>query len=140
MTILVNEENNPNKYMSIHSKLDDSKVRNSIVLTQVVFEPSQTIINENGLLQIDSLILYLKSNPKLKIEIIGYTDISGIEEKNIPLSALRAKAVYNQLITKGIAPARLYYSGCGSENPIAPNKYKWGRDLNRRIEIVLLDK
>ena len=140
MTVLVSENNNTKASLSIHSKLDASKVKSAVILSQVVFEPSQTIINENGLLQIDSLIVYLKSNPKLKIEIVGYTDISGIEEKNIPLSALRARTVYDQLITKGIAPARLYYSGCGSENPIAPNKYKWGRDLNRRIEIVLLDK
>ena len=85
-------------------------------------------------------MVYLNSNPNLKMEIMGYTDISGIEEKNIPLSALRAKAVYDQLVEKGIDPKRLYYTGCGSENPIAPNKYEWGRDLNRRIEVVLLNK
>ena len=140
MNVLVSEEANNNTLSNLHSKLDASNNGKGIILSQIVFEPSETLINETGILQIDSLMVYLNSNPNLKMEIMGYTDISGIEEKNIPLSALRAKAVYDQLVEKGIDPKRLYYTGCGSENPIAPNKYEWGRDLNRRIEVVLLNK
>ena len=140
MNVLVSEGANNNKLSNLHLKLDASNNGKGIILSQIVFETSETLINETGILQIDSLTVYLNSNPNLKMEIMGYTDISGIEEKNIPLSALRAKAVYDQLVEKGIDPKRLYYTGCGSENPIAPNKYEWGRDLNRRIEVVLLNK
>jgi outer membrane protein OmpA-like peptidoglycan-associated protein len=93
--------------------------------------PTSGIGKEN----LDKLVTYLKENKYVKITINGYTDASGIEENNIVLSDQRAKAVYDYLIANGIAASRLSYKGHGSQNPIAPNRYKWGRDINRRIEI-----
>ncbi len=144
LTVLVSEEKQEttaeSKHLSLVSKLNSCSNGKSVILNTVVFEPNETILAKKGTTQIDSLLLYLDANPSLVIEITGYTDISGIEDKNIPLSTLRAKSVYDYLIANKINPDRLYFSGCGSENPIAPNKYRWGRDLNRRIEIVVLNK
>ena len=86
---------------------------------------------------LDQLVKYLNENKYVKITINGYTDASGIEENNIVLSEERAKAVYDYLIANGISASRLIYKGHGSQNPIAPNRYKWGRDINRRIEIEI---
>ena len=82
------------------------------------------------------LVVYLKAEKDLQVTINGYTDSSGIEEKNIVLSENRAKAVYEYLISQGIEANRLNFKGHGSANPIAPNRYMWGRDINRRIEVV----
>jgi len=129
-----------NKKNSSLKDLFDKKVGESLLLNHVIFEPNMFTINDTNTVQVDSLFELMKYNSALKIEIMGYTDKSGIEHKNITLSINRAKAVYDRLIELGIAEDRLFYSGCGSENPIAPNTYRWGRDLNRRIEIVLLEK
>ena len=137
---LVTEEKNTAPTLSIDSKLNSCDPGKAVILNNVVFEPNEIILATEGIKQIDSLLTYLNNNLSLIIEITGYTDISGIEEKNVPLSALRAKSVYDYLIVNKIESNRLYFSGCGSENPIAPNKYRWGRDLNRRIEIVILNK
>jgi outer membrane protein OmpA-like peptidoglycan-associated protein len=56
------------------------------------------------------------------------------------LSELRAKAVVDYLISKGVDPDRLSYIGCGSTKPIAPNTTEEGRALNRRVEIKILTK
>jgi outer membrane protein OmpA-like peptidoglycan-associated protein len=93
--------------------------------------PSAGVGKEN----LDQLLVYLKTNKYVKLTINGYTDASGIEENNVTLSEERAKAVYDFLIANGIEMSRLSYQGHGSQNPIAPNRYKWGRDINRRIEI-----
>ncbi len=129
-----------NKQNASLKDLFDKKIGESLLLNHVVFEPNMFTINDTNTVQVDSLFELMKYNASLKIEIMGYTDQSGIEDKNITLSVNRAKAVYDRLIELGIAEERLYFSGCGSENPIAPNTYRWGRDLNRRIEIVLLEK
>lgn len=129
-----------NKLKTSLKDLFDKKVGESLLLNHVVFEPNMFTINDTNSVQIDSLAEMLKYNKTIKIEVTGYTDKSGIPEKNITLSINRAKAVYERLVEKGIDPERLYYSGCGDENPVAPNTYRWGRDLNRRIEIVLLEK
>lgn len=129
-----------NKLKTSLKDLFDKKIGESLLLNHVVFEPNMYTINDTNAVQIDSLAEMLKYNKSIKIEVTGYTDKSGIPEKNITLSINRAKAVYERLVEKGIEPERLFYSGCGDENPVAPNTYRWGRDLNRRIEIVLLEK
>ncbi|MCT4579906.1 MAG: OmpA family protein [Flavobacteriales bacterium] len=129
-----------NKLKTSLKDLFDKKIGESLLLNYVVFEPNMYTINDTNAVQVDSLAEILKYNKTIKIEVTGYTDKSGIPEKNITLSINRAKAVYERLVEKGIDPERLFYSGCGDENPVAPNTYRWGRDLNRRIEIVLLEK
>lgn len=129
-----------NKLKTSLKDLFGKKVGESLLLNHVVFEPNMFTVNDTNAVQIDSLAEILKYNTSIKIEVMGYTDKSGIPEKNVTLSVNRAKAVYERLIEKGIAENRLFYSGCGDENPVAPNTYRWGRDLNRRIEIVLLEK
>ena len=99
-----------------------------------------TELTPSSIFQADTLAQILKGNPELSIEVFGYTDKSGIEDKNIVLSKNRAKALHDYLIERGIDADRLYYSGCGSGNPIASNKYRWGRDINRRIEVVIIKK
>jgi outer membrane protein OmpA-like peptidoglycan-associated protein len=110
------------------------------VMESVVFEPNSSALTDSSKLFIDELVTVLKQNPKMVIEVVGYTDISGLEEKNILISSQRAKSVYDYLILQGITPERLSFSGCGPEKPIAPNAYRWGRDKNRRIEILILQK
>lgn len=122
------------------SAITTKKMGEYFLMEAVVFEPNSSSLTDSSKLAIDDLVKVLKQNPKMVIEVVGYTDISGIEEKNILISSQRAKSVYDYLIIQGIAPERLSFSGCGPEKPIAPNAYRWGRDKNRRIEILILQK
>ncbi len=130
--VVIKLEEEKNYKLSELPQLDSTK---RIVMKAVVFEPSMFHINDTNRHQIDSLVIILNENPNINIAILGHTDRSGIEEKNVILSENRAKSVYDYLILKGIAAERLTYKGYGSAKPIATNKYRWGRDLNRRIEI-----
>lgn len=88
-----------------------------------------------GIELLDQLIQFVQKKEGMQIRVKGYTDASGIEENNVALSRNRAKAVYDYLLANGLSAKQVMHLGLGSENPIAPNRYKWGRDLNRRIEI-----
>jgi outer membrane protein OmpA-like peptidoglycan-associated protein/uncharacterized protein YidB (DUF937 family) len=68
------------------------------------------------------------------IEIDGYTDNTGSDERNVSLSQRRADAVRKSLVDAGVAPAALVAKGFGSANPIASNDSVEGRFRNRRIE------
>lgn len=109
----------------------------TVVLDKVLFEPNMTTIDAVGQTQLNELITILNENKNLKLEIAGYTDRSGIPEKNLLISKARAKSVYNYIIEKGILKERLTHNGYGDANPIATNKYRWGRDKNRRIEVKI---
>ena len=61
---------------------------------------------------------YLKSNPKIKIELGGHTDSRGNKDDNLKLSSDRAKSVLDYLIQCGVSSASLSYKGYGSMQPI----------------------
>ncbi len=87
--------------------------------------------------QIKKVAEILKANPKLKIEIAGYTDNIGSQTYNLKLSLKRAQAVANILIRKyHINPKRISVKGYGEKYPLVPNTNPTNRALNRRVEIV----
>ncbi|MCB9195038.1 MAG: OmpA family protein [Flavobacteriales bacterium] len=123
----------------ISERLPQLKIGQSMVLKDVIFGPGEIVLSDSSKMALDQVIQVLNDHPKMVIEVVGYTDVSGIEEKNIILSNQRAHAVYTYLIQAGIDQARISYAGCGAINPIAPNAYRWGRDKNRRIEVLIIN-
>jgi len=79
----------------------------------------------------------LKACPTAHATINGYTDNSGTEGINIPLSDQRAQNVADFLVAHGVGLAQLVVKGLGSINPVAPNDTADGRAKNRRVEIVV---
>jgi len=77
----------------------------------------------------------LKNYPNAKFAIEGHTDSTGSAKVNQKLSEDRARVVMEALIAKGVNPANLTSAGYGSTKPVASNKTKEGKALNRRTEI-----
>ncbi len=75
--------------------------------------------------------------PQTNISIEGHTDSTGTEEYNMNLSRQRAEAVKNSLIGKGLAPTRLRTIGFGESKPVTTNETEAGRQINRRVRIVI---
>lgn len=75
------------------------------------------------------------------IKIDGYTDNTGSDSVNRPLSQARAESVRNflQRIAPGNFPnKRFAVAGHGSDNPAADNSTASGKAANRRVEITLV--
>ncbi len=79
----------------------------------------------------------LKENPSYKIDVDGYTDITGNADKNQLLSENRANSVKQYLISNGVDESRITSTGHGINDPIADNKTAAGRAKNRRVEMKL---
>ena len=79
----------------------------------------------------------LMAYPGLTVEVDGYTDNVGGEELNETLSQKRADAVRDYLLQQGVSPGSLTARGFGEGNPVASNDTSIGRQLNRRVELVL---
>ena len=110
------------------------------VLDRLTFEPNCTIILDSLNEDLLQTVRYLNTHKNIEAEVGGFTDNSGISEKNDSLSNERAKAIFDYLVSHGIEKSRLTYQGYGDKIPIAPNIQKWGRDKNRRIEIKITNK
>lgn len=116
------------------------EIGRTIILDSMIFEPNSTIVPEKSFEQLELIVAAMKSNKTMKLEISGHTDRSGLDSLNVRLSKERAESVYNYLVIKGADKKRLSHKGYGSAIPIATNKYKWGRDKNRRVELKILAK
>mgnify|MGYP000123765979 CR=1 FL=1 len=116
------------------------EVGKKIIIDSMIFEPNSTVVPEKSFEQLAMIVAAIKANKTLKLEISGHTDRSGLDSLNVRLSKERAEAVYNHLISKGADKKRLSHQGYGSTVPIASNKYKWGRDKNRRVELKIIEK
>lgn len=80
----------------------------------------------------------LNEYPNTTVQVIGHTDNTGEAGYNQSLSQRRANAVAAVLVDRGVAPGRLQAFGRGEDQPKATNLTAEGRQLNRRVEIVIL--
>jgi len=116
---------------------DDQKRLNQYAKT-ILFDTGKATIKFESAEILNQIINVLKKFPNSRFRIEGHTDSTGKKAKNIELSQNRADAVKIYLIQGGIASDRLESKGYGPEKPIASNKNKKGRALNRRVEINLI--
>ena len=102
-----------------------------------LFDFDKSDIRADAIPILDKAVAWLNEFPTVKCVIEGHTDSRGTEEYNQGLSERRAKAVYDYLVNKGINKFRLTWKGFGETRPVATNETDEGRQLNRRIELVL---
>lgn len=106
-----------------------------MVLQGVSFESGSARMQSGSYVELDSVATVLLSNPNLRIEIGGHTDNAGTPADNQHLSTLRAEAVRNYLVAKGVPFQQMVARGYGSTVPRTPDTTPQGRAANRRVEI-----
>ncbi len=106
----------------------------TFAMRAVQFETAKSTLLSASFEVLNQIVDILKRYPDYKMRINGHTDSIGSSTTNQSLSEKRAKTCYDYLISKGIDAARLSYTGYGESRPVADNKYKDGRDKNRRVE------
>ncbi len=105
-------------------------------LDNVLFDFDKDVIKAEAYAQLDEVVVTLEKNPAMSIELQGHTDNIGAKEYNMGLSLRRANAVAAYLVDKGILRNRMATTGYGYSNPVALNGTKFGRALNRRVNIM----
>ena len=111
-----------------------------ITLKNIFFASNESELLPGSFLELNKLAQYLNKDLNTTIEINGYTDNTGNEQRNKILSEDRAKDVAHYLILKGIDETRIKYAGYGSAFPITTNDTETGRQLNRRVEFTINKK
>lgn len=109
-----------------------------IALHNVFFEVDRYELLDESQIELDKVVEMLNNNPSVRVELGGHTDNVGSPAANQTLSEQRAKAVYNYLVSKGIAANRLSYKGYGETQPVADNATPEGRQMNRRTEMKVM--
>lgn len=103
-------------------------------LEGVNFLTSSDTLTETARAALDDVISTLNAFPDVRVSVHAHTDSQGPEAANLALSRNRALSVVRYLIAQGISLDRLEARAFGEEQPIADNKTRAGRLLNRRVE------
>ena len=122
--------------------LDAKKTERGMVITMgdVLFDTGRAELRSGGMRNVEKLGGFLKTYPQRKVMIEGFTDSVGGDAQNQTLSGRRADAVRAALQSLGVGTERLATKGYGESFPVAANDSASGRQLNRRVEIVLSDE
>ncbi|HCX21396.1 MAG: hypothetical protein CMB80_04535 [Flammeovirgaceae bacterium] len=134
----VAEENSVLNPDTIDILLSPIRPGETVSLHNIYFQIDSYELENKSHLELNELIAFIKSNPKLKFLIEGHTDNTGTELYNLDLSDKRARAVYNYLITYGVDESQISYKGFGSAKPIESNDSEAGRSKNRRINVTIV--
>ena len=109
-----------------------------VVLSQdLLFATNSTAVSSTSQNELFIVANSLNRFPNTTVNVIGHTDNVGEASFNQGLSERRAQAVSNILISGGVAPSRVRAIGAGETQPIASNLNAAGRQLNRRVEIII---
>jgi chemotaxis protein MotB len=114
---------------------------------QIFFDSGKATLKKEGKDVLKKVGEALKGYENKVIRVVGHTDNVKVAKSlqatfptNWELSVARATNVVRYLQEVGIPPERMVPSGRGEYDPVAPNDTPEGRQKNRRIEIMLLDK
>jgi outer membrane protein OmpA-like peptidoglycan-associated protein len=108
-----------------------------LTLGDVLFDFDRAELKAGTLRNLYPLVSFLKDNSSRSVAIEGHTDNVGSASYNRELSQRRAEAVRNFLTDNGIAQDRVSARGLGEDYPVASNNSESGRQMNRRVEIVI---
>lgn len=103
----------------------------------LLFDPGNATIKPGGRRALANLARVMREHPERKIVVEGFTDDQGSAAANQRLSERRAQAVRETLVKEGIDAERVDARGLGATYPVASNSDRGGRQLNRRVEIII---
>lgn len=110
-----------------------------VTLGDVLFDTNRAQLKSGGIRNVERLADFVKQYPQRNVMIEGFTDSTGSGSRNQELSDERAGAVRTALLGMGIDIGRITSRGYGEAYPVAGNDTAEGRQMNRRVEIVVSD-
>jgi outer membrane protein OmpA-like peptidoglycan-associated protein len=121
--------------------LNAKKTERGMVVTigDVLFDTGRAELKPGSARDMSKLAEFFKAYPQRTALVEGFTDSVGGTSANQDLSDRRAAAVRTALVDMGVARDRINTRGYGEAFPAAGNDNASGRQMNRRVEIVLSD-
>ena len=141
-TAVVQRDEATDKAARLQAEVDQLKATptpRGLVLTlgDVLFDTGKAQLNPGSSRKLDQLAQFLTEHPDRRVQIDGFTDSVGSDSYNMSLSQERADTVRSSLISRGVDRSRIGSQGYGKGFPVATNDESGGRQLNRRVEVVI---
>jgi outer membrane protein OmpA-like peptidoglycan-associated protein len=106
-------------------------------MSDVLFDVGKWTLKPGAREKLARIAGIIAQHPGLKLQIEGHTDSTGSDESNQVLSERRADAVRDFLVQQSIDASTITAMGMGKSQPVASNDTSVGRQLNRRVEMIV---
>jgi outer membrane protein OmpA-like peptidoglycan-associated protein len=126
------------KTLEMNFKLQPIEVGAVVNLKNILFYMGTTNLLEESYPELDVVVAFLTSNPKVEIELEGHTDNRGDPKKNLVLSQQRVDKIKAYLVSKGVNSHRIRGKGFGGNRPVTTSDSEEARKLNRRVEFIIV--
>lgn len=131
---------NEQSYELVRRTIPILQIGRKLIIEDLLFATNKAIPVATFQPQLERIAEFMMNRKTVVIRVEGHTDGIGNAEYNLRLSMQRAEAVKTYLIQRSVAAHRIHTLGFGKSRPIATNDTDIGRRLNRRTEIVILEK
>ena len=110
------------------------------IFERIEFDYNKATIRPESSGILTAVLRVLKEHPEIsKLRVEGHTDSRGAAGYNKRLSQARAESVVQWFVDQGLAADRFVPMGYGKDKPIETNKTEAGRQLNRRVQFIILE-
>lgn len=106
-------------------------------MSDVLFDTARYTLRQGAREKLARVAGIVEAHPGLSLEVEGHTDSIGGDEYNQKLSEQRANSVRDFLVSQGVRPDTITARGFGKTQPVASNDTAAGRQMNRRVELVV---
>jgi outer membrane protein OmpA-like peptidoglycan-associated protein len=108
-----------------------------INMSDVLFDLNKSTLKPDAQIRLAKVAGILMAYPDLKVQVEGFTDSTGSDAYNQRLSENRADSVRSFLVSQGVPSSNITAQGFGESEPVASNDSAAGRQLNRRVNLVV---
>jgi len=123
---------------ALDSKMQSGEAASGF-LDQIYFDSDRASLRLGSAARLEQLADSLKQNPSVgMIELHGHSDDAGSAARNERLAEARARTVATFLATQGLSVHQLKIISHAGKRPVASNQNESGRQLNRRVEIIVV--
>jgi outer membrane protein OmpA-like peptidoglycan-associated protein len=133
----------PNQPVKQNLSLTPIMSGTKIDLPNIYYNYNDATLRPDARKDLDLLVVLMKQQPTLMVELASHTDSRGSSKYNEELSQRRADGVVEYMVSKGIPKSRLTPHGYGEKEPrngcidgVACNEKQYAR--NRRTEVRIL--
>ncbi len=119
------------------------RLNQTMRIENIYYDYDQSFIRKDAAKELEKVVTLLKTNPAISVELGSHTDSRGNNEYNLKLSAARAKAAVDYIVSKGIDSVRIKSKGYGES--VLTNRCKDGvvcseeeHQNNRRTELKIV--
>ncbi len=106
-------------------------------MSDVLFDFNKYTLRPGAREKLAKVAGIILGHPGLRMQVEGHTDSIGGDEYNMKLSESRANAVRDYLVGQGLRADTITARGFGKTMPVADNGNAAGRQMNRRVEMVV---